>query len=1338
MGVPQELVDNITKYEGQYNPDQIVQGILAKKDKYPHVVDSINGYNGKYTPQQILEIIKSSPIEAGHGVVPAFKSGYSHSTLSEFLGNKQKDMEPEGMVERLSQKAGETVGDIPAMAIGGIAGGVSGGPLGATAGMFAFPAAAHRVLESKDKTMSDVAQTAVGALKEAGKGYALGAATELTGGAARAIPFVGKAFAPLAEVGTMTAGGAAMEGRIPTAQEFLDNAVLLGGIKMAGKTVGILKRIYTASGDRPEVVIKKAKEKTPEGQAIREEFEAEGIPLGTLDKGGPKKPREKTAASEKKEASAPIPKRKPLEPPAAGTKPNEYFSESAYEKGYVAPLKPGEVNDIPPRYITAAHRALWKLGEEEGGEQVKLEDGMWGGYESTNPEFFKNKGYSKAEARKVLGYAIDNHEMTEIQKDLFYFITGGERSEAAREILEIRRSEKEERDKEGPADKFPWEVKKPGGVTLYSMGFLDPEILGERLGNAWRGLKASYGESAFSFKTLFDPGSIDEDARIADGTARKMLTQKAQRDVAIRTRTKELHQVLGAFDRKRQHQFMDAMTRGVIWEGELGQIMKFITKEFDECNKREAAVGIKYEYRNHYFPGYWKDGVRAMKAFMTQMKQSMGKASFAKAKEFEFFSQALAAGKTPLHDNPIDMLLKRIEDSNRLIARQETMDELVNYGVVLPRKGNTPPDFPHAIITAPNEKDYYVPESVAILLKNAQMLRGQENNVWTGGGLGARSWQAMMSLKNTVVPLKLLGLFHPIHILGIDAANSATENLHASIEGGQALAKSLERIGKSSVFATHIDDIKYGWSAIQAFKKDQMDSSLSDADREIVRRNIVGGMNPLMSEKYRTRAMQGFKEAVRNDEYLKATWKGIQMSVERIQRPVFEMWIPALKQTAYLKAVDLEYRNHPELHNDPIAEGKALGEIAKSIENRYGEFNYDVLFWHPFIKTAAIGSSLSMGWNLGFLREMGGAMTVDTKNLVSDIRAGRLDKSNVTRKMLFTALYTFEAALVGSLITWYFTGEKPKDVFDAFYPRTGDKNPDGSPVRLQTWFYAKEFFSYWAHARQEGVVGGAAHYMKNKLNPVLADIWRVWDNVDFYNREIRNPNDNIIKQIGQVADYMFTEDITPISVGGYRRNLETGMPEDRALGTALLGLPPAPSYITRSPLQQDIFAVYDKRHGTGIKSESEKEKENARTDVRKLYQLGKWAEANAKLNEAVQKGYIKEKSVNRFIKDSDLPSDIRLFRQLEAPDQEALLARMTYDELEKYAWFAKPDATKSLYSISDEGKQFIERYLDLIKKHPDLSGEKIRPKYYAGKIVRGQLEKEMEQEGEAHDTPGLR
>jgi hypothetical protein len=157
--------------------------------------------------------------------------------------------------------------DIPEMAAGyaiGSAGGKS--PVLGTAGAFALPAGLRAVMmdaytRGDMHSASDFIDRALLIAGETGKAWITGLATAGAGVAVRAAvpaaaPGVVTAVAPrAAEVATMTAVGKALEGQLPDAQDFVDAAIVIGGVHAAGKTASTLRTIYAKTGRAPEQVL---------------------------------------------------------------------------------------------------------------------------------------------------------------------------------------------------------------------------------------------------------------------------------------------------------------------------------------------------------------------------------------------------------------------------------------------------------------------------------------------------------------------------------------------------------------------------------------------------------------------------------------------------------------------------------------------------------------------------------------------------------------------------------------------------------------------------------------------------------------------------------------------------------------------------------------------------------------------------------------------------------------------------------------------------------------------------------------------------------------------------
>lgn len=179
---------------------------------------------------------------------------------------------------RIADQIGQVAGDLPAMTVGSIMGGGAGaveglptGPgalltaaEGAMAGGNALPAALRKyytdmIQKGSVSSASDFAERLMGTTWEATKAYVAGAST----GAAKAAASVAGPIASFgAELAAMTTVSKAVEGQLPNPQDFLDGAIVLGGLHAAGaggsKVSEKLKNIYARTGDHPATVIEAA------------------------------------------------------------------------------------------------------------------------------------------------------------------------------------------------------------------------------------------------------------------------------------------------------------------------------------------------------------------------------------------------------------------------------------------------------------------------------------------------------------------------------------------------------------------------------------------------------------------------------------------------------------------------------------------------------------------------------------------------------------------------------------------------------------------------------------------------------------------------------------------------------------------------------------------------------------------------------------------------------------------------------------------------------------------------------------------------------------------------
>ena len=235
-------------------------------------------------------IARSSGPRVASGVMDAIQAGYQGSATGLAARGKlpdvQLDLQHSSWYERLAAGGTQLAAEFPLMVAGGVGGTaagaavgsvvpgigtVAGGVLGAGAGAFAMPAA---IRESYIQAYSKGEITGAGdflsrasiVLQHTGKEAAVGALTAGYGKAAgiglEAAGYGAKVVAAgslAAEGGTLVVAPAALEGRMPEPQDFMDAAILLGGLKGAHAVSGRLMDVYSKTGKTPIEVVADAK-----------------------------------------------------------------------------------------------------------------------------------------------------------------------------------------------------------------------------------------------------------------------------------------------------------------------------------------------------------------------------------------------------------------------------------------------------------------------------------------------------------------------------------------------------------------------------------------------------------------------------------------------------------------------------------------------------------------------------------------------------------------------------------------------------------------------------------------------------------------------------------------------------------------------------------------------------------------------------------------------------------------------------------------------------------------------------------------------------------------------
>src|SRR6185437_6397064 len=128
----------------------------------------------------------------------------------------------------------------------------------------------------------------------------------------------------------------------------------------------------------------------------------------------------------------------------------------------------------------------------------------------------------------------------------------------------------------------------------------------------------------------------------------------------------------------------------------------------------------------------------------------------------------------------------------------------------------------------------------------------------------------------------------------------------------------------------------------------------------------------------------------------------------------------------------------------------------------------------------AVANTLSLGWQLGFIREFGGGALDLGKAMVTKGGVKGKASSGLLDRPMFSMFYMTQALGYGGLLTYAMTGKTPSGLMDYIYPRTGETDDQGNPMRVSTMFYTKEIASLYKHIENEGVLSAVGDIAMSK------------------------------------------------------------------------------------------------------------------------------------------------------------------------------------------------------------------------------------------------------------------
>lgn len=608
-----------------------------------------------------------------------------------------------------------------------------------------------------------------------------------------------------------------------------------------------------------------------------------------------------------------------------------------------------------------------------------------------------------------------------------------------------------------------------------------------------------------------------------------------------------------------------------------------------------------------WFPHIWertKANEKRLEAYFSGGKAPasiIGPATFTKARTLKTLKEGLDYGLTPVTKNPVDMAVLKMREIDRYIFGKNVFDENVANGILkkyefgqkIPYGWKKLDDkvarvfetetVPSKVPGAPPTKklkmvaEYYGPPEVIKIF----------NNYMSPGLRGNKAYDLIRRSGNALNQAQLgASAFHATFVV-ID-----------SITSGVALALQRFSVGNIRGMAkAAVTGVRAPFRGNKIINEIRLPGSQGETTSFIVKAMEAADMRPGMDELYQS----GFTDTVLRG-WRKGTLKERAYSklaipfaaVEQAARPLMEGLVPRVKAGVFADLFEYEWRKAGMPAENTVEFRAIARKVGSSIDNRLGLMNYDNQFMNRYVRDTLHVMFRSVGWNQGTLKEVGGGYLDLGTNAVNIFRPSK--KAELTPRAAYAIALPLVTAVVGSMYQYLMSGEPPDRKKygwkDFFYPRTGEKDKNGNPVRKALPTYMKDQFAWFIHPGET---------LASKLHPAIGALYNIKQNQDYYRTAIRNMDYGVFDPRGFPADVAYlAKQFVPFSI----MNLLESQKQGESLGKSIesfMGITNAPQYITQDAAEYKARQIKAGKIGTAPRPQEAADKAQELSRLRAIW-----------------------------------------------------------------------------------------------------------------------------------------
>lgn len=792
-------------------------------------------------------------------------------------------------------------------------------------------------------------------------------------------------------------------------------------------------------------------------------------------------------------------------------------------------------------------------------------------------------------------------------------------------------------------------------------------------------------ESMGALKRTFAIRSAAPEAETAASLVSRRNAQAENDFTRVVSSLEKSRKVFRAMPRADIVDFIDRMERGTAQSSRSLDLLASQLRTILDTQReriRSFGKGALQNYYENYFPHLWKDPKAAEQLYSSLRGSLEGSKDFLRQRSIDFFAKGINAGLEPVSWNPADLVMLKYYEMGKYIRGQRVFGDLKDHGwaTYVPngkmdeyiQKGKIPAgwqpindkiarvghwsDTEGAFIQRGN---YYAPAAVSRLIDNhlSPGLRHISGTETTG------PYDAVRALNNTLNQLQLgLSAFH----VATTTAQSSTSHFALSIQrafegdiagAARHLGYSVPGVGVSRDMALGRKMYRefYGYgqysgtNAFRAFLRGDIKGAIRGAGgisygpeiQQAVKDYIESGAHFDQARPFIDNWGQSFADALANHNPIGAAARAPFAAIETLAKPIFQYLVPRVKAAAFL---DLAQHELGRLGADATADERlnALSAVQNSIDNRFGELNYDKLFWNNKMKDLAFVLFRAPGWNIGSAREIVGGL--------KDLLPSQIAKNGLSSRAAYTLAFPMMAAIYGMAYQYAKTGTVPKiardsagnidgrqSIINFMAPETGRTLADGRPERVWIPGYQKDVYSVAAHP---------AETLFHKTSPILEQIYYQYENQDYFHRQIADPDAPLGTRLAQRGAFSAQggEPITIQNLLRRRQDATQARTQNAGLSAeSFLGFTPASRDVTNSRMMNFIDDRLRARSPQGGETPEQFERGSAIRQIEGDVRGGK----APNISDALRRGVISHGDIVRALKMARMPYLAARFQELD-------------------------------------------------------------------------------------------